>query len=224
MRGKFSPVTGLPERCRPYSWTVNVGRTLLVGVCLLSAVGTGAAAASRLAPAPAPPAPSFRVAAGWVVVKRSPSESDVSRSDVWVITKPNVAVIPIRLFTSLTHLSPRGIAIWSQTTFPRGGPTHGFTPATLPLRLSSFRVNKAGRASRTHPHSATPPHRDHSRLAHLCPCLLRYRAPRRATAQSGSGGTRPTPSTSLPLTAVYGRAASARNFLVACGVAVASCA
>jgi hypothetical protein len=119
---------------------MNIRLSLLVGLCLIGAASTGAAAASRLASAPPPPR--FRPAPGWVLVKHGPSEPDVSPSQVWAITRPDAsALLPIKLFTSLARLSPRGIAIWALTVFPRGGPTHGFPPATLPLRLSSFRVD-----------------------------------------------------------------------------------
>jgi hypothetical protein len=113
---------------------------LLLGLCVLGAAGTGAALDSRLASAPPPPR--FRPAPGWVLVKHGPSEPDISASQVWAITRPDVAALsPVKLFTSLTRLRPRGIAIWALTIFPRGGPSHGFPPATLPLRLSSFRVD-----------------------------------------------------------------------------------
>jgi hypothetical protein len=110
-------------------------------VCLLGAIGAGAIAAAGFGSS-APPPPGFRSAPGWALVKHSPTDPDVSPSQVWAITTPDVAALsPIKLFTSLTRLSSRGIAIWALTVFPRGGPTHGFTPATLPLRLSSFRVD-----------------------------------------------------------------------------------
>ena len=119
---------------------MNIRVSLLVSLSLLGAVGAGAASGSRLASATPPPG--FRAAPGWVVVKHGPTEPDVSPFMVWSITKSDAAALePVKLFTSLTRLSPRGIAIWAQT-IGRGGATRVFTPATLPLRLSTFRVDQ----------------------------------------------------------------------------------
>ncbi len=107
--------------------------------CLL---GAAAQAAATPPLADRVPPPRFRPAPGWVVVENGPKEPNVSPSQVWAITSPDVAaLVPIKLFTSLTRLSPRGIAIWAQT-IGRGGATRVFTPATLPLRLSTFRVDR----------------------------------------------------------------------------------
>jgi hypothetical protein len=62
---------------------------------------------------------------------------------VWAITTPDVAALePVQIFNSLTRLRPRGIAIWAATIYPRGRAPHGVSRGTLPLRLSSFRVDR----------------------------------------------------------------------------------
>ncbi len=62
---------------------------------------------------------------------------------VWGITAGSnqAALVPFAPFNGLKQLSPRGILVWA-TTEGRGGPTRVFTPARLPLRLSSFRVDR----------------------------------------------------------------------------------
>jgi hypothetical protein len=101
------------------------------------AIGGGTSPASL-----ASPSARLRAASGWVVVKPTKAEQpNLYKSMVVAVTAPDVvAVHPFALFTSLTHLTARGILIWV-TTVGRNRPRFG--EMHWPPRLTDFRVERA---------------------------------------------------------------------------------
>lgn len=116
----------------------NVRRGLPAGLCIAVTVAVGGAAAS----AAGRPAPTVRHAPGWVVVRPTETEQPgLYRSMVVAVTAPDIAAArPFAPFTGFVRLSKRGIIVWA-TTIGRDRPT--FTPLHWPLRLSSFRIDRA---------------------------------------------------------------------------------
>ncbi len=115
---------------------MRMHRGLAVALALPSLLVAGAAAS----PVASPPAPRFRPASGWVVVKPSKAEQpSLYASMVVAVTAPDVAAVrPFAPFTSFRRLSPRGIIVWA-TAIGRNRPT--FTRMRWPPLLSSFRVD-----------------------------------------------------------------------------------
>jgi hypothetical protein len=113
-------------------------KVVVLGALLLTAPG----ATARPLPASSQfPPPAFRPSPDWSTLTTGPTTTRQQLPpQVWAITvRSNLAaLVPFDPLQGLKHLSPQGIVIWATTI----GPKRVSAPrATLPLRLSSFRVD-----------------------------------------------------------------------------------
>jgi len=86
--------------------------------------------------------PSFAPASGWVTTTTGPTRWVAPQ--VWAATvgSPLAGVDPLQVYGRLRRLGPNGILVGA-TTIARGPlPRGDFPRAKLPLRLSSFRVDR----------------------------------------------------------------------------------
>jgi len=119
---------------------------LALGGCACAIASGGAATA---APSVVPPPPRLEPAPGWTLVGSmliglTPRRSEPAAAEAVVVaaTTPDAARLsPFALFSSLTRLRRRGAVVMA-TTIGRERPGFRFAHARLPLRLSSFRVDR----------------------------------------------------------------------------------
>ena len=117
---------------------------LVLGLCGFASSTLGGAAGSSRAGSDLLPAPAFRVSREWVTLTTGPTNPAILSPKVWAITvRGNVSALrPFDLFNGLRALSRDAILVEAQTS-GRGGRTRVFTRARWPLRLSTFRVDRA---------------------------------------------------------------------------------
>jgi hypothetical protein len=77
-----------------------------------------------------------------MALNTGPTVATAALPEAWAITPTSNFPRVLNLFVGLRSLSKDGIVIWASTS-GRGGATRTFKPTTWPLRLSSFRVDKA---------------------------------------------------------------------------------
>jgi hypothetical protein len=108
-------------------------------VVLVTCLAVRAASGHSSTVSPKPP--DFKPAPGWVVVRAGAGQPYMSSSMAIAVTTPDLkAAHPFGAFTSLLHLSRRGILVWA-TTIGRNRPS--FKAMQWPPRLASFRLDHA---------------------------------------------------------------------------------
>src|SRR2546421_6026444 len=118
------------------------GVAVTVLVMLALAVTIGATARSERASKPQP-APTFAPALGWWTLSTGPTDGRELAPETWAASDKGTSLLPLfNLFVGLRKLTPSGVLIWASTS-GRGGGNATFRPSAWPLRLSSFRVDRA---------------------------------------------------------------------------------
>jgi hypothetical protein len=118
------------------------GAVVTVLVMLTLAATIGATARSERA-SKAQPAPTFAPALGWWTLSTGPTDGRQLAPETWAASDEGTSLLPLfNLFVGLRKLTPSGVLIWASTS-GRGGRNASFRTSTWPLRLSSFRVDRA---------------------------------------------------------------------------------